>query len=313
MVHTPVHASWTNQIEILFSIVQRKVVQPNDLPGPDPGPGPAPSVRRPPQRHGTAVPVEVHHLHPGRSAGQARPTHLPTDKKNPPSRWERDQPPKDLRSRPLRTRFARGETDQPLLLVAASAVGDCTECRRVLAPVSSAAVPLEPRLLADVIGHHHRVVSGREAPRLSPSHAQRQPKTFSRTQRAQGLVEAYRQLTSANDRYAAHTGRATSPPPQLPLVLPAGGFRPVVTERASWPVWPTSALRHGRHACTVPAAEGAERCRRWLCGWPTGQPESSGGEEEPGHVGEEAVPVHGAADARHEGLAVRADLGPAGQ
>ncbi|MFG2832410.1 hypothetical protein ACGFWI_33960 [Streptomyces sp. NPDC048434] len=29
MVHTPVHASWTNRIEIFFSIVQRKVVRPN--------------------------------------------------------------------------------------------------------------------------------------------------------------------------------------------------------------------------------------------------------------------------------------------
>ncbi|QHY94871.1 hypothetical protein SSPS47_07020 [Streptomyces sp. S4.7] len=31
MVHTPVRASWTNQIEIFFSIVQRKVVSPNDF------------------------------------------------------------------------------------------------------------------------------------------------------------------------------------------------------------------------------------------------------------------------------------------
>ncbi|MDJ0386434.1 IS630 family transposase [Streptomyces sp. G-G2] len=31
MVHTPVHASWTNQVEIFFSIVQRKVVAPNDF------------------------------------------------------------------------------------------------------------------------------------------------------------------------------------------------------------------------------------------------------------------------------------------
>ena len=31
MVHTPVHASWVNQIEIFFSIVQRKVVTPNDF------------------------------------------------------------------------------------------------------------------------------------------------------------------------------------------------------------------------------------------------------------------------------------------
>ena len=30
-VHTPVHASWLNQIEIYFSIVQRKVLTPNDL------------------------------------------------------------------------------------------------------------------------------------------------------------------------------------------------------------------------------------------------------------------------------------------
>jgi hypothetical protein len=30
-VHTPVHASWLNQIEIYFSIAQRKVLTPNDL------------------------------------------------------------------------------------------------------------------------------------------------------------------------------------------------------------------------------------------------------------------------------------------
>jgi hypothetical protein len=31
MVHTPVHASWLNQCEIYFSVVQRKVVTPNDF------------------------------------------------------------------------------------------------------------------------------------------------------------------------------------------------------------------------------------------------------------------------------------------
>ncbi len=31
LVHTPIHASWLNQIEIYFSIVQRKVVTPNDF------------------------------------------------------------------------------------------------------------------------------------------------------------------------------------------------------------------------------------------------------------------------------------------
>ena len=29
VVHTPVHASWLNQIEVYFSILQRKVLQPN--------------------------------------------------------------------------------------------------------------------------------------------------------------------------------------------------------------------------------------------------------------------------------------------
>lgn len=32
LVHVPVHASWLNQIEIYFSIVQRKVLTPNDFP-----------------------------------------------------------------------------------------------------------------------------------------------------------------------------------------------------------------------------------------------------------------------------------------
>ena len=32
LVHTPVHASWLNQAEIYFSIVQRKALTPNDFP-----------------------------------------------------------------------------------------------------------------------------------------------------------------------------------------------------------------------------------------------------------------------------------------
>ncbi len=31
LVHTPVHASWLNQVEIYFSIIQRKVLTPNDF------------------------------------------------------------------------------------------------------------------------------------------------------------------------------------------------------------------------------------------------------------------------------------------
>jgi len=32
LVHLPVHASWLNQIEIYFSILQRKLLTPNDFP-----------------------------------------------------------------------------------------------------------------------------------------------------------------------------------------------------------------------------------------------------------------------------------------
>ena len=31
LVHTPVHASWVNQAEIFFSVVQRKALQPNNF------------------------------------------------------------------------------------------------------------------------------------------------------------------------------------------------------------------------------------------------------------------------------------------
>jgi hypothetical protein len=31
LIHLPVHASWLNQIEIYFSILQRKLLQPNDF------------------------------------------------------------------------------------------------------------------------------------------------------------------------------------------------------------------------------------------------------------------------------------------
>ena len=31
LVHLPVHASWLNQVEIYFSVIQRKVLTPNDF------------------------------------------------------------------------------------------------------------------------------------------------------------------------------------------------------------------------------------------------------------------------------------------
>jgi DDE superfamily endonuclease len=32
LLHTPIHASWLNQVEVYFSIIQRKVLTPNDFP-----------------------------------------------------------------------------------------------------------------------------------------------------------------------------------------------------------------------------------------------------------------------------------------
>jgi hypothetical protein len=33
MIHTPVHASWLNQVEIVFSVIQKKALTPGDFPG----------------------------------------------------------------------------------------------------------------------------------------------------------------------------------------------------------------------------------------------------------------------------------------
>ena len=33
MIHTPVRASWLNQIEVVFSVIQKKVLTPGDFPG----------------------------------------------------------------------------------------------------------------------------------------------------------------------------------------------------------------------------------------------------------------------------------------
>ena len=60
LVHTPIHASWLNQVEIYFSIIQRKVLTPNDFcqAGSDPrAPG---VIRGVEQSHTKAVRVEVY-------------------------------------------------------------------------------------------------------------------------------------------------------------------------------------------------------------------------------------------------------------
>jgi hypothetical protein len=35
LIHLPIHASWLNQVELYFSIVQRKALTPNDFGSPD--------------------------------------------------------------------------------------------------------------------------------------------------------------------------------------------------------------------------------------------------------------------------------------
>ncbi|WP_229895043.1 IS630 family transposase [Streptomyces galilaeus] len=102
LVHTPVHASWLNQIEIFFSIVQRKVVTPNDFTDLD-------QVRDRLRR----FEGRYNATRSSRSSGSSPPptwticwpdstgTQSPTYRKNPPRHSQHDQPPKDFRSRPL--------------------------------------------------------------------------------------------------------------------------------------------------------------------------------------------------------------------
>ncbi|MEU6331778.1 IS630 family transposase [Streptomyces sp. NPDC047049] len=97
MVHTPVHASWLNQVEIYFSVVQRKVVSPDDFT--DLG-----EVRDrlrafEDRYNATAQPFQWKFTAsdwticwPG-STGTP-----PITQKNPPLHWQHDQPPNDFRS-----------------------------------------------------------------------------------------------------------------------------------------------------------------------------------------------------------------------
>jgi len=66
MVHTPVHASWLNQVEIYFSIIQRKVLSPNTSPTSTPL-----SNASPTSRSGTTPPR-------GPSSGNSPPPTSPT-------------------------------------------------------------------------------------------------------------------------------------------------------------------------------------------------------------------------------------------
>ena len=73
MVHTPVHASWLNQVEIFFSITQRKVAIPQRLRRSRRRHRPARRIRNTLQPGRETVQVEVHHHRPGRPPGPTRP------------------------------------------------------------------------------------------------------------------------------------------------------------------------------------------------------------------------------------------------
>jgi len=75
----PAHASWLDQAEIYFSVVQRKALTPKDFTyRPWPDPRPPRCVRGPLQRHRQAVQLEVHpHRPPGPTAPHRRPRQGP--------------------------------------------------------------------------------------------------------------------------------------------------------------------------------------------------------------------------------------------
>jgi hypothetical protein len=60
LVHLPVHASWLNQIEIVFSVIQRKVIKPADFAEPCRSPRSTRAFRRALQRDGTSVRLAFH-------------------------------------------------------------------------------------------------------------------------------------------------------------------------------------------------------------------------------------------------------------
>lgn len=77
LIHLPIHASWLNQFEIYFSILQRKLLQPQRLPRPDQSRAVDPRLRVLLRRDRRAVRVA---LHPRRPRPAARPDHQRADR-----------------------------------------------------------------------------------------------------------------------------------------------------------------------------------------------------------------------------------------
>lgn len=94
LVHLPVHASWLDQIEIFYSIVQRKVLTPNDLTDLDASPN-----GYWPSRTATTPPP---HPSAGDSPAQTWTGSSGASPPTTPRPWPPDQPTAYFRRRPLR-------------------------------------------------------------------------------------------------------------------------------------------------------------------------------------------------------------------
>ena len=67
MIHTPVHASWLNQVEIVFSIVQKKILSPNDFASHGPARRCPAGLHRPLQPDRPALQLDLHRRGPGQA------------------------------------------------------------------------------------------------------------------------------------------------------------------------------------------------------------------------------------------------------
>jgi hypothetical protein len=126
LVHTPVPASWLSQVEIFFSVVQRKVVAPNDFTDlAQVGTG---SELFEDRYNATAQPFQWEFTPPTWTICQPDSTGAsPITRKNRPSRRQLDQPPKDFRSRPLRPGSA--ESWRPGVIADQDLPGGSGSCR----------------------------------------------------------------------------------------------------------------------------------------------------------------------------------------
>jgi DDE superfamily endonuclease len=74
LVHTPIHASWLNQVEIYFSIVQKKVLTPNDFSSFDRTRTTPLGFPKPLREDGFSFPVD---FHPAATCARSWPSSTP--------------------------------------------------------------------------------------------------------------------------------------------------------------------------------------------------------------------------------------------